>query len=244
MSALRVVFARELRAYFATPLAAVFLVVFLFLAGLFTFSVGNLYQRGQADLRPFFQFVPWMFLFLAPAVSMRLWAEERRLGTIEGLATLPLPLWQVVSAKFLAAWAFCGIALALTLPLWLTVNWLGDPDQGAIVAGYLASLLLAGAYLAVGSVLSACTKNQVVAFVLTVVACFLLLLAGFPLVLDFVQGWVPEGVRDALAGISVLSHFESISRGVIDLRDIIYFVALIAAMLVANTLLIDWRKAA
>jgi len=242
MSALRVVFARELRAYFATPLAAVFLVVFLFLAGLFTFSVGNLYDRGQADLRPFFQFVPWMFL--APAVSMRLWAEERRLGTIEGLATLPLPLWQVVSAKFLAAWAFCGIALALTLPLWLTVNWLGDPDQGAIVAGYLASLLLAGAYLAVGSVLSACTKNQVVAFVLTVVACFLLLLAGFPLVLDFVQGWVPEGVRDALAGISVLSHFESISRGVIDLRDIIYFVALIAAMLVANTLLIDWRKAA
>ncbi|MBU3729428.1 MAG: ABC transporter permease, partial [Phycisphaerales bacterium] len=139
MRSLRVVFGRELRAYFNTPLAAVFLVVFLFLAGLFTFSVGQLYERGQADLRPFFQFVPWMFLFLAPAVSMRLWAEERRLGTIECLTTLPMPLWQVVSAKFLAAWAFCCIALVLTLPLWLTVNWLGEPDQGAIVAGYVAS---------------------------------------------------------------------------------------------------------
>jgi ABC-2 type transport system permease protein len=172
---------REFAAYFATPLAAVFLVIFLFLAGLFTFNIGSFYERGQADLRPFFQFHPWLFLFLVPAVSMRLWAEERRTGTIELLTTLPFRLGELVVGKFLAAWGFTLVALALTLPTWITVNWLGEPDNGVILCGYVGSALMAGAFLAVGACISSTSKSQVIAFVSCVVACFLLLLTGFPL---------------------------------------------------------------
>ncbi|MSQ90540.1 MAG: ABC transporter permease [Phycisphaerales bacterium] len=244
MSPWGTIFRREFTGYFATPLAAVFLVVFLFLAGIFTFSMGGLFERGQADLRSFFQFVPWLFLFLAPALSMRLWAEERRLGTIEILTTLPIPLSHAVVGKFLAAWLFSLVALALTLPLWLTVAWLGDPDQGAIVAGYIASAMVSGIFLGIGGCVSAATKNQVIAFVVTVVLCFLALLTGFPLVLDFFRGWLPQGAVDAIAGVSVMTHFTSLMRGVVEFRDVVYFASAIYGLLLATNLMIDWRKGA
>lgn len=242
MSAWRAIFQREFSSYFATPVAAVFLVVFLFLAGIFTFSMGGLFDRGQADLRPFFQFVPWLFLFLAPSLSMRLWSEERRLGTIEILTTLPLGITQAVAGKFLAAWLFALVGLALTFPLWVTVSWLGDPDQGAIVAGYIASAMVGGLFLSIGGLVSAMTKNQVIAFVVTVVLCFLSLLTGFPVVLEFFRGWLAPSAIDLIAGVSVMTHFSSLMRGVIELRDLVYFATAIAALLAATALVIDWRK--
>jgi ABC-2 type transport system permease protein len=235
---------RELTGYFATPVAYVFVVVFLVLSGVFTFSeeLGGFYQRGQADLAPFFGWHPWLYLLLIPAVSMRLWAEERRSGTIELLMTLPIPAWAAVLGKLLAAWAFTGIALALTFPIWITVNALGDPDNGTIAAAYLGSLLMAGAFLAIGACVSALTKSQAVAFVLSTVACFVLLLSGFP----FVQGalgWAPEGVRDAIAGVSFLTRFEAISKGVVSARDLFFFVSLIAIAAAANAIVLDLKKA-
>ncbi|MBN8738312.1 MAG: ABC transporter permease [Lysobacterales bacterium 69-70] len=243
MNPVRTVFRRELASYFATPVAYVFIVIFLILAGALTFYYGEFYERGRADLQPFFGFHPWLYLFLVPAIAMRLWAEERKSGTIELLLTLPITMWQAVFAKFLAAWAFVGIALALTFPIWITVNYLGDPDNGVIVASYLGSLLMAGAFLAIGSCLSAATRNQVVAFILTVVICFLLLMAGFPLVLGFFQSFLPQGVVDAIAGLSLFTHFQAISKGVIDLRDLIYFALTIAAWLYATAIVIDLKKA-
>ena len=237
------VFRRELRSYFATPVAYVFIVIFLVLSSAFTFYLGNLYERGQADLMPFFSFHPWLYLFLVPAVSMRLWSEERKTGTIELLLTLPVTMWQAVFGKFLAAWAFVAIALLLTFPLWITVNYLGDPDNGVIFAGYLGSLLMAGAFLAIGSCISAATRNQVVAFILTVVVCFVLVMAGFPLVLDAFGAWAPQGLVDAVASLSFLTHFASISKGVIDLRDLLYFVLIIAFWLYASAIVIDLKKA-
>ncbi len=237
------VFRRELRSYFATPVAYVFIVIFLVLSSAFTFYLGNLYERGQADLMPFFSFHPWLYLFLVPAVSMRLWSEERKTGTIELLLTLPVTMWQAVFGKFLAAWAFVAIALLLTFPLWITVNYLGDPDNGVIFAGYLGSLLMAGAFLAIGSCISAATRNQVVAFILTVVVCFVLVMAGFPLVLDAFGAWAPQGLVDAVASLSFLTHFASISKGVIDLRDLLYFVLMIAFWLYASAIVIDLKKA-
>ncbi|QXP83487.1 ABC transporter permease subunit [Methylococcus sp. ANG] len=236
-------FERELRSYFATPVAYVFIVIFLLLSGAFTFYLGRFYERGQADLDPFFQFHPWLYLFLVPAVAMRLWADERKSGTIELLLTLPITMGQAVLAKFLAAWSFVALALALTFPIWITVNYLGDPDNGVIVTGYLGSLLMAGAYLAIGACLSAATRSQVVAFILSVVVCFLFLLAGFPLVLDAFRAIAPQGLVDAIAGLSFLSHFNGISRGVIDLRDLIYFLLTIGFWLYANAIVIDLKKA-
>lgn len=239
-----ILFRRELASYFATPVAYVFIVIFLVLAGAFTFYLGGFYQRGQADLQPFFSFHPWLYLFLIPAVSMRLWAEERKSGSIELLLTLPVTMWAAVFGKFLAAWAFVGIALALTFPIWLTVNYLGNPDNGAILAGYLGSLLMAGAFLAVGSCLSALTRNQVIAFILTAVICFLLLLAGWPLVLDgFTTLGLPQGAIDAIAGLSFLTHFAALSKGVLDLRDLLYFLLMIGFWLYASAVVIDLKKA-
>jgi ABC-2 type transport system permease protein len=243
MSGTATIFRRELRSYFATPVAYVFIVIFLLLSGALTFYLGSFYERGQADLQPFFNFHPWLYLFLVPAVSMRLWAEERKSGTIELLLTLPVTMWQAVAGKFLAAWAFIAIALVLTFPIWLTVNYLGAPDNGVIFASYLGSLLMAGAFLAIGSCLSAATRNQVVAFILTVVVCFLLLLAGFPLVLDAFRAIAPQGVVDAVAGLSFLTHFASVGKGVLDLRDILYFVLMIGAWLYATAVVIDLKKA-
>ncbi|MEO8010520.1 MAG: ABC transporter permease subunit [Dokdonella sp.] len=243
MSAIVTVFKRELRSYFATPVAYVFIVIFLVLSSAFTFYLGNFYERGQADLMPFFSFHPWLYLFLVPAVSMRLWSEERKSGTIELLLTLPITMWQAVVGKFLAAWFFIGIALALTFPVWITVNYLGEPDNGVIVASYIGSMLMAGAFLSIGSCISASTRNQVVAFILTVVVCFLLVMAGFPLVLDGFRVWAPQALVDAVASLSFLTHFASISKGVIDLRDLLYFALMIGFWLYASAIVIDLKKA-
>ena len=243
MNAMLAIMRRELRSYFLTPVAYVFIVIFLVLTSTFTFYLGGFYERGQADLAPFFNFHPWLYLFLVPALSMRLWAEERKSGSIELLMTLPVEIWQAVTGKFLAAWAFTGLALALTFPIWITVNYLGDPDNGVIVAAYIGSLLMAGGFLAVGSCISAATKNQVIAFILAVVACFLLLLAGFPLVLDIFSAWAPQPLVDAIASLSFLTHFSSISKVVIDLRDLVYFGLLIGVMLYANAIVLQLTKA-
>jgi ABC-2 type transport system permease protein len=237
------VFRRELASYFATPVAYVFIIIFLLLSGIFTFYLGGFYERGQADLAPFFNFHPWLYLFLIPAISMRMWAEERKSGTIELLMTLPISLAQAVWGKFLAAWCFAGIALALTFPIWLTVNYLGNPDNGAIAAAYVGSLLVSGGFLAIGSCMSALTRNQVIAFILTALLCFFILLSGWPLVLDVVRDWAPTAVVDAIASLSFLSHFESISKGVIDLRDVLYFALMIGCWLLATGIVLDIKKA-
>ena len=233
---------RELAGYFATPVAYVFIVIFLMMAGALTFTIGGFFQRGQADLSPFFNFVPWLFLFLVPALTMRLWAEERRLGTIELLLTLPLPQWQAVLGKFLAAWAFCAIALALTFPLVVTVNYLGRPDNGVIAAGYVGCLLVAGAYLAVGAAMSAMTKNQVIAFVLAVAVCFLFAAAGSPIVTEFLSQRLPI-LAEVARGLSLTERFNSLTRGVIALRDVVFFASFMGFFLFVNAVVIDHRKA-
>ncbi|MFM8873383.1 MAG: ABC transporter permease subunit, partial [Phycisphaerales bacterium] len=234
---------REFAAYISSPLAGIFLVIYLFMSAIFTFQLGGLYERGQADLRPFFQGQPWLDLFLVPSLSMRLWAEDRRTGTIELLLTLPFSVADLVLGKFLAAWAFACAALALTIPLWITVGWLGNPDHGAIVVGYLACALLAGTLLALGAFLSAFTKNQVIAFVLCGVAGFLLMVTGFPIVLDFVSGWLPRVAVEAIGAMSALTHFDSMMRGVLDVRDVLYFASLTMAFLFLNGVVVEWKKA-
>jgi ABC-2 type transport system permease protein len=236
------VFRREFFSYFATPLAFVFIVIFLFAMGTFTFYVGRFYDNGVADLSVFFGYHPWLYLFLIPAISMRLWAEERRTGTMELLLTLPIPLWATVLGKFLAAWVFAGLALALTFPIWLTVNYLGRPDNGVILASYIGSFLMAGAYLSIGSCISATTKNQVIAFVTSVVVCFLFTISGAPLVVDFFRSWAPLTLIDAISSFSFLTHFAAISAGVIDLRDVLFFVSLMALFLTANVVVVDLKK--
>ncbi len=238
-----VLFKRELQSYFNTPIAYVFIVIFLFLSGIFTFHLGNFFGRGQADLQPFFNFHPWLYLFLIPALSMRLWAEERKSGSIELLLTLPITVTEAVLGKFLAAWVFTGIALLLTFPLWITVNYLGSPDNSVIFSGYLGSLLMAGAFLSIGSSISAITKNQVVAFIISVVVCLLFILSGLPLVLDFFTGWAPQFLINLISSFSFLTHFDSLSKGVIDLRDLIYFISLMAIWLFANVIVIEMKKA-
>ncbi len=242
MSTVKAIVKRELRSYFATPIAYVFIVIFLIMSGVFAFYLGNLYERGQADLLPFFNFHPWLYLFLVPAVAMRLWSEERNSGNIELLMTLPVKKVDWVIGKFLAAWLFIALALVLTFPMVISINYLGDPDNGLIIASYFGSLLLAGGFLAIGSCISAATKNQVIAFILTVVICFLFLLAGFPLVLNFFKMFVPQMIVDAVASTSFLTHFESITKGVLDLGDICYFAMMIAIWLYATRIVIDMKK--
>jgi len=238
-----VVVRRELASYFATPVAFVFIVIFLIMSGAFTFYLGGFYEREIADLQPFFQFHPWLYLFLVPAVGMRLWAEERKSGTVELLLTLPVTAGEAVVAKFLAAWLFVGLALVLTFPIWITVNVLGDPDNGVVIAGYLGSWLMAGGFLAISACLSALTRNQVVAFILSVVVCFGFLLSGLPMVLDAFRAWLPQTLVDAIANLSFLGHFNSISRGVVDFRDLVYFGLVIAFWLTANRILVEIKKA-
>jgi len=242
VSPVAAVMRRELRSYFVTPVAYVFLVIFLVMSGILTFYAGDFYERQQADLQPFFVMHPWLYLVLVPAVSMRMWAEEAKGGTLELLLSLPLTLGQAMLGKFLAAWAFIGLALLLTFPIWLTVNYLGSPDNGVIFAGYLGSWLMAGAFLAIGACLSAVTQSQVVAFVLTLVVCFLFILVGQPQVMEFFQGALPRKLVNGLAHLSMLRHFEAISRGVLDLRDLLYFVLSMAAWLVAGVLVLDLKR--
>jgi len=239
-----VVFRREFGAYFTTPLAYVFLIVFLALAGAVTFYIGNFFEREQADLEPFFTFHPWLYLFLIPAISMRLWAEERKSGTIELLLTLPITVTEAVIGKFLAAWAFTGVALLLTFPMWLTVIVLGRPDEGVIAAGYIGSFVMAGAFLSIGACMSAITKNQVIAFVVACAVCFLFILSGTPMVLNFVQGWLPQVLVDAIASFSFLTHFDAIKKGVIDVRDLVFLASLIGLFLYANVVSVELRKSA
>ncbi|WP_205342438.1 ABC transporter permease subunit [Denitrificimonas caeni] len=243
MRQLPIIFKREFSSFFATPLAYVFLLIFLVLSSVFTFYLGGFYESGQANLNPFFNFHPWLYLFLVPALAMRMWAEERKSGTIELLMTLPITRFESVVGKFLAAWVFAGIALLLTFPMVLTVNYLGDPDNGAILTGYVGSWLLAGAYLSVGSCMSALAKNQVIAFILTVSVCFVFVVSGFPLVLDAFNGWAPQWLLDAVASFSFLTRFQAISKGVIDARDLLYFLSFIAAWLMATAVMIDLKKA-
>ena len=235
---------RELGAYFSTPLAYVFIVIFLALTGATTFYLGQFFPRGQADLQPFFRYHPWLYLFLIPAIGMRLWAEERKTGTIELLLTLPVSTVETVAGKFLAAWFFTGIALALTFPVWITVNYLGQPDNGIIIGGYVGSWLMAGGFLAVTSCISALTKNQVVAFILGAAVSFLFLTSGLSLVLGAFQGWAPDFVVDVIASFSFLTHFNAIAKGVIDVRDLVFFVSIMAVALFVNVAIVDLRKAA
>jgi ABC-2 type transport system permease protein len=237
-----VIAGRELRAYFATPVATVFIVIFLVLQGALTFNLGQFFSRGQADLSPFFTFVPWVFLLLVPAITMRLWAEERRLGTIELLLTLPITQAEAVLGKFLAAWAFCAIALVLTFPFVITVNILGNPDNGVIASGYVGSLLVAGAFLSVGSALSALTKNQVIAFVLAVAVCFIFAVASYPVVTDFLSRNTPV-LADIARRIAVIDRFQDFTRGIVSLRDLIFFATFIGFWLFLNTVIVDQRKA-
>ena len=238
-----IIFRRELAGYFATLLAYVFIVIFLVMAGVLTFFLGNFFERGQADLVPFFGFHPWLYLVLIPALSMRLWAEERKSGTIELFLTLPIRMTEAVVGKFLAAWCFAGIALLLTFPFWVTVNVLGAPDNGVILASYIGSFLLAGAMLAIGAAISSATKNQVIAFVVTAAIAFLFIAAGSSVVLGVLRDWAPEWLLRTVAAMSFLDHFEAITRGVIDLRDVVYFLSFILAFLGANAILVDLKKA-
>jgi ABC-2 type transport system permease protein len=243
MRSVLTIFRRELGAYFATPVAFVFIVIFLMLAGSLTFFLGNFFDRGQADLQPFFSFHPWLYLFLIPAIAMRLWAEERKSGTIELFLTLPITTAQAVLGKFLAAWVFCGVALALTFPLWLTVLFLGKPDNGVILVSYIGSWLMAGSFLAIGGAVSACTRNQVVAFIVSASICFLLTVSGTPLVLGFFTAWAPTAIVTTVASFSFITHFTALMRGVIEAKDVYFFLSLTAAFLFANAALVDLKKA-
>lgn len=234
---------RELAAYFSTPVAYVFILIFLVISAAFTFYLGNFYLRGQADLLPFFGFHPWLFLFFMPAIAMGLWSQERQLGSIELLMTLPITLWQAVAGKFLAAWLFAGMALVFTFPLWITVNYLGSPDNGVILTSYLGSWLMAGAFIAVGSCMSALSRNQIVAFILAVLVCFLLMLSGLPMVLDVFRGFGSSALTDFVASLSFMTHFEALSRGVVDLRDVLFFLLTIVVWLIATTQVLTIKKA-
>jgi ABC-2 type transport system permease protein len=243
MGNISILFRREFSSFFATPVAYVFIGIFLILSSVFTFFVGGFYERGQADLLPFFNFHPWLYLFLVPAIAMRSWSEERKSGTIELLMTLPISTWQAMLAKHFAAWAVLGLSLLLTFPLWLTVNYLGNPDNGIIVAAYIGSWLMAGAFLSIGMCMSAMTKNQVVAFILSVVVCLVFVFSGSSIVLDAFKSWAPSLVIDVVASFSFLTHFESMAKGVIALNDLIYFLLVTICWLFAGLVIIEQKKA-
>ncbi|MFH1604102.1 MAG: ABC transporter permease [Pseudomonadota bacterium] len=234
---------RELASYFTSPVAYVFLVIFLLLIGFFTFTAGSFFERGEANLTSFFTWHPWLYLVLVPAVGMRVWSEERRSGTMELLLTMPVNPWEAILAKFLASWIFLAIALALTFPVVLTVNLLGDPDNGQIAAGYLGSIFLSGAYLALTCMTSAMTRNQVIAFILSVVLCLFMILAGFNPVTDMLTRWASPAVVEVVAAFSVVTHYGSFQKGVIDLRDLVYFLSLIGFALFATSVIIRNHRA-
>jgi ABC-2 type transport system permease protein len=235
---------RELYAYFATPMAFVFIAIFVAMTGAFTFYIGRFFDRNQASLETFFSFHPWLYLLLVPAVAMRLWAEERKSGTIEQLLTLPITTFEAVLGKFLAAWLFCSIALLLTFPMWLTVNVLGAPDNAVVFVSYIGSFLMAGAFLAIGMCMSALTRNQIIAFIAGSVVCFLFTMSGLDLVLNFFRLWAPDAVVTTIASFSFLTRFEALSRGIIDIRDLIYFLSLISFWLFATVIAVETKKAA
>jgi len=236
---------RELTGYFASPVAYVFLVIYLLLTGFFTFTVGRapFFDLGQASLVTLFLWQPWLFLFLVPAAAMRLWSEERRLGTIELLFTMPVTPWQAIVGKFMASWLFLLLALVLTFPVWITVNYLGDPDNGVILGSYFGCALLAGSYLAIGCMTSAMTRNQVISFILSVVICLFLILAGFPPVTDLLAQWFGGGVVRAVASFSVITHFEPFQKGLLDSRDVLFFLSLIGFTLFTTGVILRGHRA-
>jgi len=234
---------RELRGYFSSPVAFVFIVIFLMLSGFFTFMVAGFFERGEANLQAFFSWHPWLYLFLVPAVGMRMWSEERRLGTIELLLTMPITPWQAIVGKFIASWIVVGLALALTFPVVLTVNYLGSPDNGVILGGYIGSLLMAGAYLAISAMTSAMTRNQVVSFIVAVVISLFLILAGYPPVTNMLITWASPWLVNGIAAFSVMTHFESVQKGVLDSRDLIYFLSVIAFCLFNTSIIIRAHRA-
>lgn len=240
---IKAIMKRELGGYFSSPIAYVFLVIFLLLTGFFTFTVGNFFERGEASLVSFFTWHPWLYLFLVPAAGMRMWSEERRLGTMELLLTMPVTTWQAIVGKFLASWLFLALALALTFPVMITVNWLGDPDNGVIIAGYAGSLMLAGAYLAVSCMTSALTRNQVISFIVSVLICLFLILAGFSPVTDLLVRWANPAVVDVIAAFSVMTHFEGFQRGVLDLRDFVFFLSVMGFALFTTGVIIRGHRA-
>jgi len=230
---------RELGAYFSSPLAYVFIVIFLLLCGFFTFMIGGFFERGEASLsHSFFDWHPWFYLFLVPAVGMRLWAEERRVGTLELLLTMPVTAWQAIVGKFLASWLFLGLALLLTFPVVITVNYLGNPDNGVIFTGYIGSWLMAGAYLAISCITSAMTRTQVVSFIISVVACFFLILAGFAPVVRFLEGWASPTLVDFVTSFSVITHFDAFQKGVVDSRDVLFFLSVIGFSLFSTSVIL------
>src|SRR2546422_10687595 len=235
---------RELGAYFSSPLAYIFIVIFLLLCGFFTFMVGGFFERGEASLvQPFFNWHPWFYLFLVPAVGMRLWAEERRVGTLELLLTMPITAWQAIVGKFLASWLFLALALAMTFPVWITVNYLGSPDNGAILCGYIGSALMAATYLAIASMTSAMTRNQVISFIVSVVICLFLILAGWPPVTRLLDSLAWHWLTNLCAAMSVMTHFEGFQRGVLDFRDLMFFVSIIGFALFTTGVIIRSHRA-
>jgi ABC-2 type transport system permease protein len=240
---IRAIAKRELGSYFTSPVAYVFLVIFLLLTGFFTFTAGSFFERGEANLTSFFTWHPWLYLVLVPAIGMRLWSEERRSGTMELLLTMPVRPWEAIVAKFLASWIFLAIALALTFPVVITVNVLGDPDNGQIAAGYCGSLALSGAYLALTCMTSAITRNQVVAFILSVVLCLFLILAGFDPVIDMLTRWASPALVEVVAAFSVVTHYDSFQKGVLDVRDLLYFLSVIGFALFATSVIIRNHRA-
>ncbi|MEZ5741672.1 MAG: ABC transporter permease [Burkholderiaceae bacterium] len=241
---LLLVTAREFRSYFASPLAAIFVLVFLAMSSGMTFFLGRFFERDQADMTTFFSWQPWLFLVLMPALGMRLWAEERRTGTIELLMTLPVRPWALVLGKFLAAWGFAGLALVLTMPMWATVNYLGDPDNPVILGTYLGSWLMAGAFLAIAACISVLTRNQVIAFIVAVMISFLLVMAGSELVLASLRGWAPQGLTEVVQSLSVVGHFNRIARGVIELPTLFFFASLVFLCLWLNVQFLNVKRAA
>ena len=243
MSNILTIAKRELRGYFSSPVAFVFIVIFLLLAGFFTFMIGGLFERGEASLQSFFVWHPWLYLFLVPAVGMRMWSEERRLGTIELLLTMPITPWQAIVGKFLASWLVVALALALTFPIVITVNYLGHPDNGVILGGYIGSLLMAGAYLAITAMTSAMTRNQVVSFIVAVVLSLFLILAGYPPVTNLLVSWAQPWFVEGIAAFSVMTHFDSIQKGVLDSRDVLYFLSVMGFSLFTTGVIIRAHRA-
>jgi len=239
---IRAIFKREISGYFGSPLAYVFIVIFLLLLGFFTFYVSNFFEAGQADLRGFFEWHPWIFMFLIPAIAMKLWAEERRMGTIELILTFPVTVGEAILGKFLAAWVFIGIGLFLTFPMVITVAYLGEPDLGSTFCSYIGSFLMAGAFLSVGIMTSSLTRSQVISFIVSIVICLFFILAGYPPVTEVLSGWSPVWLLNIVSYLSFLSHYISIERGVLDLRDIVYYLSVIFFMLFMNGMIIQNRR--
>jgi ABC-2 type transport system permease protein len=232
---------RELTSYFQTPVAYVFGSVFLILIGALTFYLSNFFTRGIADLQPFFAWQPWLYLFLIPALTMRLWAEEQKSGTIEFIITLPISFWQLILGKFFASWIFVGFIIICTTPLWITVNYLGNPDNGVILASYIGSLLMAGGYIAIGSAASTLTRNQIIAFILGCIICFLFVMSGYSVVSSFFANFLPENIIQIISSLSFLSNFEAITKGRLELSNIVFFVSVIIFWLIVTKIILQHK---